>query len=355
MIYHFYYFSATGNTEKSIEIITNRLNQEGHEVRTLRLNRDSKPLAGEPDRLVIAFPTTAWIPPVLVQRFVRRLPRGVRKDGTRIKTAVFTADGGGCLQAPAQMKRMLERRKYDVFLTGRGSYPDNWAQFVPGPNEEKKKLLITKGEKMAGEFARQLVEEERFYYKTPFVHQLWSRAVGVLFSAFGRRFMGKMFIADHNCTSCRLCERSCPVGAIVMKKRKKAKPYWKINCESCNRCINICPEKAIVSSNLRIVFLMAGISTAMIAAFPLYGKWVKPWLANYLHEPFFWIANVLSVILIVIITHWIGIGAFDFFFLRYIQKIPGLRRIFEKGFNKGFLRYTMTGYKAPKEDLGKTK
>ncbi|MFC2155083.1 EFR1 family ferrodoxin [Acidobacteriota bacterium] len=351
MIYYLYYFSATGNTEKAVGIITNRLTEEGHDVRRVRLNRDTIPLNGEPDRLLIAFPTTAWVPPVLVQRFVRRLPPGVRKDGTRIKAAVFTADGGGCLQAPAQMKRMLERRKYDVFLTGRGSYPDNWLQFVPGPDEEKKGLSITKGEKMTREFAQQLVKEEFFQYKVAVIHRLWSRLVGMLFTFFGRRFMGKMFIADRSCTSCRLCLKSCPVGAIVMGQGKKARPFWKTACESCNRCINICPEKAIVSSNARIVVLIVGITASLIVGLGLYNKWLKPWIVQNLPDPYLWIVNTLAVTLTVIFAHWFVIGPFDRFALRYLQKIPGLRGIFEKGFNKGFLRYTMTGYKAPPEDL----
>jgi ferredoxin len=287
----------------------------------------------------------------MVQRFVRLLPEGMRKDGTRIKAAVFTADGGGCLQAPDQLRRMLARRKYDVFLTGRGSYPDNWLQFVPGPNEEQKQKSIAKGEKMTLEFAEQLVKEEFSHYKAAFINMLWSRLVGILFAFFGRKFMGKMFIADGSCTSCRLCQKSCPVGAIAMGQGKKAKPFWKTDCESCNRCINICPEKAIVSSNVRIVVFTAGIIAAIIVGLGLYNQWVKPWIGRHVSNPYFWFVNTFLVTVVVIVAHWFVIGPFDALVLRFVQRIPGLRRIFEKGFNKGFLRYTMTGYKAPREDL----
>jgi ferredoxin len=351
MIYDIYYFSATGNTEKAVGLITKSLTEEGHEVRSVRINRDTKPLAGKPDRLLIAFPTLSWVPPVLVQRFIKRLPPGVKKDGTRIKAAVFTADGGGCFQAPDQMKRILERRKYNVFLTGRGSYPDNWLQFVPGPDQKEKRLAITKGEKMTREFARQLINEEYSQYKVAVIHRIWSRLVGILFELVGRRFMGKMFIADKGCTSCRLCLKSCPVGAIVMGKGKKAKPFWKINCESCNRCINICPEKAIVSSNARIFVLIAGIAASMIAGLGLYNKWVTPWAAQNVPNSYLWIVNTVMTALVIIVAHWFVIVPFDKFVLKFVQQLPGLKWIFEKGFNKSFLRYTMTGYKAPHEDL----
>jgi len=351
MKYHFYYFSATGNTENAVNIIRKELISEGHDVQVIRLNRDTKPLVDEPDRLLIAFPTLSWVPPVLVQRFVRKLPQGLRNDGTRIKAAVFTADGGGCLQAPDQLKRMLQRRKYNVFLTGRGSYPDNWLQFVPGPEKDQKEKQISSGDKMTREFTQQLIKETPFQYKVAAIHQVWSRLVGILFAFLGRRFMGKMFIANSNCTSCRLCQTSCPVGAISMAKGKKAKPFWKINCESCNRCINICPEKAIVSSNLRIAVLIACIIISIIIGLDLYNQWVKPRIVQNITNPFYWIINTLLVTCVVILAHWFIIGPVDAWLLRFIQRIPGLRWLFEKGFNKKFLRYTMNGYKAPHENL----
>lgn len=351
MKYRIYYFSATGNTQKAVELITERLKKEGHEVELLRINRKSRPLPGTPDRMIFAFPTLSWVPPILVQRFVRRLPNGKLEDGSRIKTAVISADGGGGLQSPDHLKRMLMRRGYDVFLTARASFPDNWLQFVPGPDEKHKQEAIANGEKMTADFIEKLIKEEREYYKVPFIHVLWSRLVGALFAILGRRFMGKMFIADESCTSCRLCERSCPVKAIDIVKRKKARPYWKINCESCNRCINICPEKAIVSSNMRIGVLVAAITAAIIIALGLYNGNVKPWLVNTIPNPFLWFANTLLVTIVVLFAHWFAIGPFDRFFLRYFQRIPGIGKVFEKGFNKKFLRYTMTGYKAPREDI----
>jgi Pyruvate/2-oxoacid:ferredoxin oxidoreductase delta subunit len=351
MKYHIYYFSSTGNTARAVELITQRLTSEGHDVNTMRLNRDTKPLEEEPDRILIAFPTLSWVPPILVQRFVRQLPSGLREDGTKIKAAVFTADGGGCLQSPDHLKRMLTRKHYDVFLTGRASFPDNWLQFVPGPNDEQKKQSIATGEKMTLEFTDQLITETPSYYKVALIHQVWSRLVGILFAFFGRQFMGKMFIADSSCTSCKLCQKSCPVGAIIMGNKKKSKPFWKTTCESCNRCINICPEKAIVSSNLRIVFFFAGIIASIIAALHLYNKWAHPWISGNIPAPFHWFVNTIIVTIIIFAAHWFVIGPVDRFLLRFVQRIPGLRTIFEKGFNKKFLRYTMPGYKAPNEGL----
>jgi len=351
MKYHVYYFSSTGNTAHALELITERLISAGHEVKTIRLNRETLPLEEKPDRLLIAFPTFSWVPPILIQRFVRKLPSGLREDGTKIKTAVFTCDGGGCLQAPAQLKRMLTRRNYDVFLTGRASFPDNWAQFVPGPNEEQKRNAISKGDKMALEFAGQLIGETVFYYNVALIHQIWSRLIGIFFAFLGRQFMGKMFIADKSCTSCKLCRKSCPVGAITMRNTSKSRPFWTTSCESCNRCINICPEKAIVSSNMRIVFFIAGITAAVITGLHLYNKFAQPWIMTNIPSPFYWFVNTIIVTLVAFAAHWFVIGPVDRFVLRFIQRIPGMNRLFENGFNKNFLKYTMPGFKPPIENM----
>jgi len=55
---------------------------------------------------------------------------------------------------------------------------------------------------------------------------------------------GKMLVVVREfCTGCRLCEKSCPAGAIKVTGGKA-----KINnilCNNCNRCVLVCPNAAI--------------------------------------------------------------------------------------------------------------
>jgi ferredoxin len=62
---------------------------------------------------------------------------------------------------------------------------------------------------------------------------------------FGRPMLGKLFLADERCTSCGICAKSCPFGAIRMLGRIAKRPYWTWHCESCMRCMNVCPENAV--------------------------------------------------------------------------------------------------------------
>jgi MinD superfamily P-loop ATPase len=54
--------------------------------------------------------------------------------------------------------------------------------------------------------------------------------------------MWKLFRATKACTSCGLCERTCPMGAITMVD---GRPKWSKACEQCCRCFNYCPAQAI--------------------------------------------------------------------------------------------------------------
>ena len=81
-------------------------------------------------------------------------------------------------------------------------------------------------------------------FRCALIHKLWSWPIALLFRSFGRRFMGKAFVADDRCTACGLCATACPVKVIRMEGAP-ARPRWNASCASCYRCINLCPAQAI--------------------------------------------------------------------------------------------------------------
>jgi NAD-dependent dihydropyrimidine dehydrogenase PreA subunit len=60
--------------------------------------------------------------------------------------------------------------------------------------------------------------------------------------------MGKIMFATTRCTGCGTCAASCPASALVMKGKKRPRPYWRYNCEHCLRCLNFCPHRAVGAS-----------------------------------------------------------------------------------------------------------
>jgi len=52
----------------------------------------------------------------------------------------------------------------------------------------------------------------------------------------------KNFWVNEKCTSCRICEKICPVQNIEFINEK---PQWQHNCQQCLACLQWCPEEAI--------------------------------------------------------------------------------------------------------------
>lgn len=87
--------------------------------------------------------------------------------------------------------------------------------------------------------------------------------IAAMYYLIGRFFLAKTFIYTNKCDDCKICEKHCPVGAIIIKN---GKPFWTHKCESCMRCIDICPTKSIQSSHL-IFFI------GVLLYFPLMEKY----------------------------------------------------------------------------------
>lgn len=343
MLYHLYYFSATGNTAHSAAMIKEALSSRGHTVRVVPLSDGTKPLTERPDRLVLAYPTYSWRPPALVSRFIARLPRG-----NGMEAAVFTADGGDSHASIDAAERALRRRGYRTIVKAAAHYPNDWAEMIPPPVGEAREAAVSRGIAGTERFVRGLLEG------TPILRErsgpeFLLNVVGLLFAAFGRHFLGKLFVADDDCTACGLCARNCPVGAIAMGEGPNARPRWKYRCEACTRCMNLCPTKAINTSPLRGAALLLGVALFLVLGFSAYGA-----VALDLHRSIQGAAGVVmdfvAGIAIVAASHLLALTVFDSLVLRPLLAIPALRRLAQKSFTKTFARYRFEGFKPPTGD-----
>lgn len=347
------YFSATGNTSRALALITKELQAAGQSVEQITIVTDVQAPrdCASFDRLIIAFPTLAWHPPVMVKRFLKRLPSGKLPDG-RMPAAVIAMDGRACGTAPAAAARILARRGYDVELTARAGYAENWVQVGLGPKDaEDAERKAAAGDAMALGFAGKLIARTRERYEVSVPLAILLNSAAFLFGIFGRRFFGKLYFADKDCNGCGLCERTCPAAAITMGGGRKIKPCWKLNCEDCGRCINICPERAI---NVSVIYgaiqltLITGLSTAGIMAFNA-AAW--PSLASGLTPAIEKALRLAMDFAIVVIAHILAIGPLDWTLLRWIRRIPGIETAFGLTYTKGLYRYMATGFvPKPRQD-----
>jgi len=163
--------------------------------------------------------------------------------------------------------------------------------------------------------------------------------VGLLFGLVGRRFLGKLFIADDDCTACGLCVRGCPVKAITMGTGNR--PRWKSNCESCNRCINLCPTRAINTSIFRGIFLGVANIGLMILGLRVWQPLAARIWASIPGVPFPLrdLAGIIAVAVCFLGSTILTLTAVDGLVLRPILALPPLRHLAQRSFTKGFTRY----------------
>jgi len=339
-----HYFSGTGNTAHSVKLMADKLTANGHETQIIQVKKDSIPTDTIPDFHIFAFPIFSWAAPVLMQKYIAQMPRS---KGT--KTAILAINGaivyngelvkGYTGQALEQVEKVLRRKKYDIFLTGNASFPDNWTQFTNPCTTDDVQQIFPVGEAEVISFTEKFISGEKSLYRCGLGNKIWSFAIAFLFDYIGRRALGKFYIADEHCTGCQICAKSCPANTIKMKDNK---PYWKINCEDCNRCINICPEKAIqVSMPILIFQLTTNLGLTILAI------WTIVEYAPQIISTSPLLLFVIEAFAIVAAT--ILLFLFNFYpvdaCINYALKIPALRRFASKGITKNFRRYSAPGFK----------
>jgi Pyruvate/2-oxoacid:ferredoxin oxidoreductase delta subunit/flavodoxin len=334
MKYHIYYFSATGNSENSAKMTETALRKAGHNTEIISIDSRTEPLPDKPYAVVLIFPTYAWRPPALVSNFINKLP----KASGKIKAAVLAVAGGGPLGAPDVAGKKLQKRGYNLFLKAIANYSFNWTQVMSAPDKISKDNMNREGIQMTEDFIKLLLEgkNKRAAKKNPLY--IFFNLMGMLFELLGRRVLGKLFIADDDCNSCRLCEKKCPANTIKLSNNKNAKPFWKFSCESCNKCINICPKKAINVSIARGIILSASVIILCIIGINIYNKYIPGFYRSFPSQ-ITSLLNYLGYILVILISHIFTLTFADYLIIRPLQSLKPLRRIFTKSYSKKFNRY----------------
>jgi NAD-dependent dihydropyrimidine dehydrogenase PreA subunit len=337
-----HYFSGTGNTKRAVDLIADYLAKNGHEVRQFLIGNDKPRLSENAAFNLFAFPVLSWSAPGFVKNYVRRLPQG---GGA--KAAVFAVYAGNPVQAPRNMSKILNRKQFEVFLTGGAQYPDNWTQMMNPPAEAEQKEIIQQGDKMALDFAAAFARGERQFFVDGWLGNLITGAIAIMFGFIGSRFLGKTYIADPNCNQCGICMKTCPVNAIQMKGLFVKKPRWSFSCQDCARCINICPQRAIQVSIPRlflhfIIYVMLICVSISLAG--LAGKYLPG-----AYQAIGWVAGLVVALAVAL---WIQFAIIDrLFFL--LEQIPGIRRFFGWNFTRNYRRYTAPGFKPTVQRDGK--
>ena len=284
----------------------------------------------------------AWTPPLLVTKYVRRTLRanGAARPGVprsaRPRAAVVAVDGGDGGGAAERMGRLLRRRGYEVIRTDRIGYPDNWTQFIQTGDPASNGAIIGAAHEAISKISRGLMDGQRSRYRASLGYRGATWFGMAMFVPFGRRFLGQVFAATDACTSCGICVRTCPVGAVSLVG---GKPHWRLSCQACNRCINVCPEGAIVTSWTRLVLGFALIGTGSVLG-------VRAVLGAVTEATSVPGAGFLIATAVVLAAHVIGLAVAPWLW-RALRFIPGGDRFLALSFNASWRRYWFAGFRAP--------
>lgn len=338
-----HYFTGTGNTAHSVKLMSEQLQSLGYEVKIRQVKKEVLPPNEASDYHIFAFPVLSWAAPVIMKRYLRKMPGG---KGT--KTAILAINGaifhdgrlvkGYTGQALEQVEIILKRKKYDVILTGNASFPDNWTQVTNPCSVKDTDVIFPLGEAEVRVFTESFLSGKRELYRCGFFNRFWSSLTAGLFGTIGRRVLGKFYIADERCTGCSICVKSCPAGTIRMYRKM---PYWDNNCEDCNRCINICPEQAIqVSVPLFILQTIVNLSLTIWAIWAIL-VYIPKWIQ--INKVFLFSTEIALIIISSLLILWLTVVPIDAFF-RMLIRNPGVRRFFSISYTTKFRRYTAPGF-----------
>ncbi len=228
MIFLIYYFSGTGNSEYAAKKLAVKTGDRAVNIADVM---NGKAEIEKDDITGIVFPVYFWGLPEIIKRFAKEL-KG--KLGGYVY-AVITC-GANTGSADKMLEKLLERKlDYSFSL----KMPDNYVVLYNPCEKEKAVRFLRHSDKELDEICEDVNRRESKRAGST-GGELKSLFVPYLYDFF--RTTSKFF-ADEKCTSCGLCERICPDGAIEIKN---GKPVWiKSKCQHCTACINRCPAKAI--------------------------------------------------------------------------------------------------------------
>ncbi|MBN1474084.1 MAG: EFR1 family ferrodoxin [Syntrophaceae bacterium] len=232
-----YFFTGTGNSFWIAKKLSEKL-ENANLISIASLDQESIHTSSEVVGLV--FPVHIWGVPKLIIDFVNRLDT----NSARYYFAL-AVNAGQVAATLIQLKKLFLTKGLNLDSGFSIDMPSNYIPWGGAIAEGKQQIKFNTALEKVNHVAkcvkaRKIMPPE----KGPF----WQN---ILFSFFYRKSfphiekMDKSFWADDNCTSCRICEKICPVQNIVMKD---GKPAWQNRCEQCFACLQWCPEEAIQHS-----------------------------------------------------------------------------------------------------------
>ena len=237
------YFSQTGNTERVARSIADGLTLSGAQADILDLLKTDPAGLARYDLVGVGTPVFYFREPVIVERFIRSIPRA--KNGHAF---IFLTSGGHPGNTFFHMRKSLAGRGFlvvDAFsCNGYDTYPPfkNTGRYIGHPDDAELDAARAFG---AGILERSRSVAAGRAELIPVFKRRWDR-FGRLALVFRSRLLALLILPRKKllagkCTQCGLCARHCPANAIALSPG----PVFRRGCIDCYMCERVCPVEAI--------------------------------------------------------------------------------------------------------------
>jgi len=241
-----FYFSGTGNTWWASEQIAEELTKHGFRANAHSIEQvtgeEAATLIEKSSVIGLGFPIYGSDAPRIFHDFIRALPQQkVQKPVLGFVTQmVWSGDGINFLDEE------LSSNGYRIRWAAEFNMPNNIALPVfPLPyssDYNKFEPQLGRCSQKITDLCVKIANNEDYRQHNRWIHtaSAWiQRGPFRLVHDWGRKFWS---VDPDSCTSCRRCERICPVENISMRDRL---PTYGSECVYCMRCFNYCPTLAI--------------------------------------------------------------------------------------------------------------
>jgi len=246
-----FYFSATGNSLWSAKKIACNItsanpSQECELINIGAYAHDDNEIVIEADAVVFVFPSFAYGMPRVMRKFVKK---------AQFKTpylAAFVTFGSSPRGTLGSLRRILKKIYAGKMFFGKIPATENYLAIFGTPEVDTIRQRCEMQADATEEASRSVIERKEnkvslFYPLSFLVYCLFSLGIKLFYKFY--RISGK-------CSGCGLCEKICPVSAVIMKERKskgvsRKQPHFTSKCEHCQGCVNLCPLRAIQFARVR--------------------------------------------------------------------------------------------------------
>lgn len=233
-----FYFTGTGN---SLHVAQDMAKAIG-DCETINIARFDASQGIEAERVGIVFPVYFWGPPLIVQRFLRK----IQLTGNPYVFAICTYGiwPGKALELAGDI---LRQRGFPLNAGFFIKMPDNYILWYGAKSEKVQKKCFDRETQKIDRISKSIISKENTSLeKSKYViDRLLTKTVNKR-SAKRYAATSDKFTVSDDCIGCGLCERICPAGNIWLDEQK---PIWEHQCEACLACIQRCPKQAINYNN----------------------------------------------------------------------------------------------------------